>query len=67
MAVEPNIKELPAKLAEFENVQLTELNDAIRDADIVLLLVDHDEIKAVDPSTVNAGFVYDTRGAWRTK
>ena len=67
LAVEPNIKELPAKLAEFENVQLTELNDAIRDADIVLLLVDHDEIKAVDPSAVNAGFVYDTRGAWRTK
>src|SRR5699024_5287491 len=39
MVVEPNIEQLPQELAGRENVHLTELDDAIAEADVVLLLV----------------------------
>lgn len=67
MAVEPNIRELPQALADQDNVTLTDLDTAATSADIVVLLVDHDEVKAYDHSKINAGFIYDTRGAWRNK
>ncbi len=51
MAVEPNIDELPSDLAERANVTLTDLNDAVKDADIVLLLVDHTEFARIDGSS----------------
>ncbi|GAA2015653.1 UDP-N-acetyl-D-mannosamine dehydrogenase [Brevibacterium samyangense] len=67
LAVEPNITELPAVLAELPNVELAEFEDAIAEADIVLLLVDHTPFKEYDPSGIQGAFVYDTRGAWRRK
>lgn len=64
MAVEPNIEELPSELETRENVTLTELNEAVRAADIVLLLVDHTEFTRLDRSLLAQKIVHDTRGVW---
>lgn len=64
LAVEPNIEELPAELAARENVTLTETETAIEQADIVLLLVDHNEFINLDASLLAQKIVHDTRGVW---
>lgn len=66
-AVEPHIEELPAELAARENVTLEPLAEAVRDADIVVLLVDHSQFKAADRRKLRLRekVVIDTRGAWR--
>ncbi|PCC44084.1 UDP-N-acetyl-D-mannosamine dehydrogenase [Brevibacterium aurantiacum] len=64
MAVEPNIDSLPAELDERDNVALTEVNEAIRAADIVLLLVDHNEFTRIDRTLLTQKIVHDTRGVW---
>ncbi|MDN5876473.1 MAG: UDP-N-acetyl-D-mannosamine dehydrogenase [Brevibacterium sp.] len=64
MAVEPNIDELPSELAARENVTLTEIDEAVRTADIVLLLVDHNEFVRLDRSLLAQKIVHDTRGVW---
>ncbi|MDN5896288.1 MAG: UDP-N-acetyl-D-mannosamine dehydrogenase, partial [Nocardioides sp.] len=64
MAVEPNIEELPAELKARENVTLAETGEAVRAADIVLLLVDHTEFGRLDRSLLAQKIVHDTRGVW---
>ena len=64
MAVEPNIDELPDELEARENVTLTEMNEAVRAADIVLLLVDHNEFVRLDRTLLAQKIVHDTRGVW---
>src|SRR5690625_122179 len=64
MAVEPNIDTLPAELEARENVSLTGLHEAVRAADIVLLLVDHLEFSRLDASLLAQKIVHDTRGVW---
>lgn len=64
MAVEPNIEELPSELEARENVTLTETSEAVRAADIVLLLVDHNEFGRLDRSLLAQKIVHDTRGVW---
>jgi UDP-N-acetyl-D-mannosaminuronate dehydrogenase len=63
MAVEPNIDELPSELEERDNVTLTEVNEAVRAADIVLLLVDHTEFTTTRPDSADAED--RPRYAWR--
>ena len=65
MAVEPNIDVLPQALADQENVQLTQLDNALEDAEIILLLVDHTEFKEVSSETLQGKYIIDTRGVWR--
>ena len=64
MAVEPNIEELPSELDARKNVTLTEMNEAVRAADIVLLLVDHNEFVRLDRTLLAQKIVHDTRGVW---
>lgn len=64
LAVEPNIEELPAELEARENVALAETETAIEQADIVLLLVDHNEFINLDASLLAQKIVHDTRGVW---
>ncbi|QFU74622.1 UDP-N-acetyl-D-mannosamine dehydrogenase [Halioglobus maricola] len=63
--VEPHIAELPDSFNDFANVQLAQLETAIRAADILVLLVDHQQFRAIpglfDLSSVK---VLDTRGQW---
>lgn len=55
---EPNVKSHP----EYD---LLSLDEALSSADIVLLLVDHREFKALKPSDLNEKILIDTRGAIR--
>ncbi|WP_458370024.1 UDP-N-acetyl-D-mannosamine dehydrogenase [Pseudomonas fluorescens] len=62
LAVEPNISELPVKLKS--NLTLTSLDAALAEADIIVLLVDHNEFKSV-PRDKISGKIIDTRGIWK--
>lgn len=65
LAVEPNVTELPKKLTGITNVELADLDTALEAADVVLLLVDHKEFKALDRARLEGKQVVDTRGTWR--
>lgn len=56
IAVEPNIKYL-----NLFGVELVLLNDALEEADIHIMLVDHNEFKVIKPSK---GYIVDTKGLW---
>lgn len=61
LAVEPNIDELPQKLADA-GVKLVSLNEAIERCNVATVLVDHKEFKAMNKDLLNAKVVVDTRG-----
>jgi UDP-N-acetyl-D-mannosaminuronic acid dehydrogenase len=61
--VEPFASALPPALAEC-GARLTSLDAALSACDIVLMLVDHDAFKAVDPQCLEDKQIYDTRGIW---
>ena len=60
---EPNIRELPAVLAG--KGELVSGEEAVRRADIVVLLVDHREFVELPRSTLAERVVIDTRGLWQ--
>ena len=61
--VEPYASELPGEFAGTA-AELIDLDTALEQAEILLVLVDHDQFKAV-PLAERAGkLVYDTRGIW---
>jgi nucleotide sugar dehydrogenase len=61
-AVEPNISELPAALGQ--QVEFKSIDEALSEATIVLLLVDHKVFKALDKSRFETVSLIDTRGVW---
>lgn len=63
--VEPNVEELPEQLTRHENIRKQNLEEAIKDADIVLLLVDHDQFKSLDRDLLKEKIIVDTKGVWR--
>jgi UDP-N-acetyl-D-mannosaminuronic acid dehydrogenase len=62
--VEPNLEELPAALAQAGAV-LTELDEAIRDSEVAIVLVDHDQFKTAPLADRRHLAVLDTRGIWQ--
>jgi UDP-N-acetyl-D-mannosaminuronic acid dehydrogenase len=64
LVVEPNIDELPYELGSMANLRLATLDQAIVEADIVVLLVDHKEFKRIPKAELLARVVVDTRGVW---
>ncbi|HVT23737.1 MAG TPA: UDP-N-acetyl-D-mannosamine dehydrogenase [Rhizomicrobium sp.] len=66
LVVEPNVKELPASLRDLPGLRKVELREALSEADIVVLLVDHRQFLRVDRELLDLKIVIDTRGAWRT-
>lgn len=64
LVAEPNIQELPKRLKGFENAELKNYEEAITEADVVLLLVDHREFKDLDTSSLTGKTVIDTKGLW---
>ena len=60
--VEPNIHTLPKPLADKGNVRLVSVEEAMQEANIVLLLVDHKEFKMMDQGLLRGKTVIDTRG-----
>ena len=65
LAVEPNVSELPKSLQGMANVEFAEYADAIERADVVLLLVDHNEFKTIPATALKGKTVVDTKGLWR--
>ena len=65
LAVEPNIKSMPTKLRNIDNVVFADYREAIEQADVVLLLVDHKEFKLMDKCVLEGKIIIDTRGIWR--
>lgn len=59
MACEPNVN------GEFEEFPLFTLEEVARDADILLVLVDHEEFYGIDKELLKEKVVIDTRGVWR--
>lgn len=59
MACEPKV---PNGFGEFP---LYGLNEVLKEADIIVVLVDHDEFKDIDREMLKEKVVLDTRGAWR--
>lgn len=62
IAVEPHIEELPASLADL--VKLKTIDEAVEQADIFVLLVDHKEFKETCICLTTNKIVIDTRGIW---
>ena len=63
LVVEPHISALPPALASL-GLQLTDFDEALERANLVLLLVDHMSFLQVDRDVLKDKFVIDTRGAW---
>lgn len=64
LVAEPHITELPASLAGTGTAELVDVATAVRDADVVLLLVDHDAFRGVKKTALRGKAVFDTRGLW---
>ncbi|MDX7991248.1 UDP-N-acetyl-D-mannosamine dehydrogenase [Xenorhabdus littoralis] len=63
VAVEPNVHELPASLKGV--VELRNVDQALEEADIILMLVDHSQFKAIHGDAIKQKWVVDTKGVWR--
>ena len=63
--VEPNVNALPDSLAAIPNVSQQDLDTAIAEADLILLLVNHKEFVALDTTKLQGKTVIDTKGIWR--
>lgn len=61
-AVEPNVENLPEKLVH-QNIELVDLDYALQNADILVLLVDHQEFKSATLKRDDLQVV-DTKGVW---
>ena len=64
IAVEPHIDELPKRLIGL-GVRPAALDQALNEADIIVLLVDHSDFRSIDQKRLDNKIVLDTRGIWR--
>ena len=65
LVVEPYIEILPAALATRACVELVEIDLALDTADVVVLLVDHQQFQSVPREALAGKELVDTRGVWR--
>ncbi|MGL4486022.1 MAG: UDP-N-acetyl-D-mannosamine dehydrogenase [Yersinia sp. (in: enterobacteria)] len=61
--VEPNVRQLPKSLAGY--VTLKDTITALQQADVLVMLVDHHQFKAIKPEEVAQPWIVDTKGVWR--
>ncbi len=61
--VEPYAAELPREF-EGTSAELIDIDTALESCDVLIVLVDHDQFKAVPLAERAAKAVYDTRGIW---
>ena len=67
LAIEPHISALPPSLAEKGNVTLSTVDDGLKEADIVVVLVDHQLFKSIPADRVADKKLVDTKGLWRAE
>jgi UDP-N-acetyl-D-mannosaminuronic acid dehydrogenase len=65
LIVEPNISELPSSLKNQQNTKYCEYEQAVQQAETVIVLTDHSEFREADKSLLKNKKVIDTRGIWR--
>lgn len=58
---EPHLDTLPGSLSTYEN---TSFGTAVKEADIVLLLVDHNNFRSIRPEDLAGKILIDTKGFW---
>lgn len=63
IAVEPNVGEVPKKLVAA-NIPLVSLDSGLQ-ADILVLLVDHQEFKRLDKQLLQNKVIVDAKGIWK--
>nr|WP_136166738.1 UDP-N-acetyl-D-mannosamine dehydrogenase [Brenneria sp. CFCC 11842]PWC14635.1 UDP-N-acetyl-D-mannosamine dehydrogenase [Brenneria sp. CFCC 11842] len=63
LVVEPNVRQLPAALAG--PVTLVDTDTALQQADVLVMLVDHRQFRAISPDDIKQNWVIDTKGVWR--
>lgn len=67
IVAEPHIDALPEPLSGWPGVSLASIEDAVARASAVVLLVDHQEMRGLDPAALAGRAVIDTRGLWRQR
>jgi UDP-N-acetyl-D-mannosaminuronic acid dehydrogenase len=65
LVVDPHLSALPEQLAALPSLRITNLDEALTAAQIVVLLVDHREFRGIDRSRLSDKVIVDTRGLWR--
>lgn len=63
LTVEPHIAALPAALAQ--HATLVSAAEALQRADILVMLVDHAQFRALDRAQVTQHWIVDTKGIWQ--
>lgn len=63
VAVEPNVEQVPAKLSNAD-VALVGYKDALEQANVFVLLVDHAEFKLEKPQITSVQRLIDAKGIW---
>lgn len=65
LVVEPHTQKLPDDLLNRDGFALVDLDEALAEAEMVVLLVNHKAFYAVSPDALRGKTVLDTRGVWR--
>ncbi len=65
LVVELHITTLPERMNNKQNIQLTDVDFALKQADIVVGLVGHNEFKQIDQDLLQEKIVIDLCGMWR--
>lgn len=65
LVVEPYVTALPPELKDFSNVSLTDLELAVTESSVILVLVDHTQFDTLDRETLQSRTVIDTKGLLR--
>lgn len=61
--IEPNIKQMPEKLSG--KARLVQASRALQQADVLVMLVDHQQFRALDREQVTQSWIVDAKGIWR--
>ncbi|WP_067709708.1 MULTISPECIES: UDP-N-acetyl-D-mannosamine dehydrogenase [unclassified Erwinia] len=63
LVIEPHIRQLPARLAG--KAELAPLDEALHQADVLVMLVDHAAFKTADVAQSGPHWIVDTKGVWQ--
>lgn len=62
LVVEPHLKALPDRLKALPKVELSTMDEGLKEADIVVILVDHRAFRNMDKMLLREKLLIDTRG-----
>jgi UDP-N-acetyl-D-mannosaminuronic acid dehydrogenase len=65
LIAEPHIEHLPPSLTQLDNIELVSADEAVRRANIIVMLVSHQVFYAIDRAQLEGKQVIDTRGVWQ--